>query len=153
MQLTKGRLPVFPNDESPPRWLTWESVHYYVITALVATASFFFVGWALFDRWPRMEHYVIDRVLSRRLARLKPAMLVVDFVYYAFIVGVLGAFLLFLTWAIYLLSAVYPPVRFGVLNWTGILLASGVLSVWAKKSLAEGLGNIAARMFGRGGAE
>ena len=153
VQLTKGRLPVFPGDESPPKWLTWESVHYYVITALVATGSFFFVGWALFDRWPRMEHYMIDRLLSRRLARLKPAMLMVDFVYYAFIVGALGAFLLFLTWAICLFSAVYPPVRFGVLNWTGILLASGVLSVWAKKSLAEGLGNMAARMFGRGGAE
>lgn len=152
VQLTKGRLPVLPGDASPPKSLTWESVHYYVITALVATGSFFLVGWALFDRWPRMEHR-IDGMFSGRLARLKPLTLVVDFVYYAFVVGVVGALLLFLTWALYLISAVYPPVRFGVLNWTGILLASGVLSVWAKKSLAEGLGNMVARMFGRGGSE
>ena len=151
VQLKKGRMPVFPGDESPPKWLTWESFHYYVITALVATASFFVVGWALFDFWPRMEHYMVDRFLSHKLSRWKPAILVVDFLYYAFVVGVVGAFLLFLTWAIYLLSAVYPPVRFGVLNWTGILLASGVLSVWAKKSLAEGLGNLVGRLFGSRG--
>ena len=151
VQFKKGRLPVFPGDESPPKWLTWESIHYYVITALVATGSFFVVGWALFDRWPRMEHYLVGRFLSHKRSRWKPLILVVDFLYYAFVVGVVGAFLLFLTWAIYLFSAVYPPVRFGVLNWTGILLASGVLSVWAKKSLAEGLGNLVGRLFGRRG--
>ena len=149
VQFKKGRLPVLPGDESPPKGLTWETVHYYVITALVATGSFFVVGWALFDRWPRMEHYVVDRFLSHKLSRWKPAILVVDFLYYALVVGVVGAFLLFLTWAIYLLSAVYPPVRFGVLNWTGILLASGVLSVWAKKSLAEGLSNLVGRLVGK----
>ena len=151
VQFKKGRLSVLPGDESPPKWLTWETVHYYVITALVATGSFFVVGWALFNLWPRMERYLVCRFLSHKRSRWKPLILVVDFLYYAFVVGVVGAFLLFLTWAIYLFSAIYPPVRFGVLNWTGILLASGVLSVWAKKSLAEGLGNLVGRLFGSRG--
>ena len=122
---------------------TWETIHYYVITALVAAGSFFLVGWALFDLWPRLEHRLVGAWPA-----LRRVILVVDFAYYAIVVAVVGGLLLFLAWALYLLAAVYPPVRFGVLNWTGILLASGVLSVWAKKSLAEGLGSLVGRLFG-----
>lgn len=148
VHFTKGRLSVVPGDELPPRWVTWETIHYYVITALVAAGSFFLVGWALFGLWPRLEH----RLVSAWPA-LRRVILVVDFAYYALVVGVVGGLLLFLAWALYLFAAVYPPVRFGVLNWTGILLASGVLSVWAKKSLAEGLGSLVGRLFGGRGAE
>ena len=106
-----------------------ESVHYYVITALVATGAFFLVGWALFDRWPRIEHYIKDRLPSSDKIGSKIGMLIVDFGYYSLVVGAVAVLLLWLTWAIYLVSAVYSPVRFGVFNWTGVLLASGVLSV------------------------
>ena len=134
------------------RWLgqlTLESVHYYVITALVATGAFFLVGWALFDRWPRMEHYIKDKMPSSDSIWRKIGMLIVDLGYYSLVVGAVAVLLLLLTWAIYLASAIYSPLRFGVFNWTGVLLASGVLSVWAKKSLAEGLGELVGRLLHR----
>ena len=147
VQYVKGRLKLVPAGLA--RWLgqlTLESVHYYVITALVATCAFFLVGWALFDRWPRMEPYIKDKMPSSDKIRGKIGMLIVDFGYYSLVVGAVAVLLLFITWAMYLVSAVYSPIRFGVFNWTGVLLASGVLSVWAKKSLAEGLGELVGRL-------
>jgi hypothetical protein len=149
VQYVKGRLKLVPAGLARFAQLTLESVHYYVITALVATGAFFLVGWALFDQWPRMEHCIKDGLPSSDKIGRKIAMLIVDFGYYSLVVGAVAVLLLWLTWAIYLVSAVYSPVRFGVFNWTGVLLASGVLSVWAKKSLAEGLGELIGRVLHR----
>ena len=149
VQFVKGRLKLVPAGLARFAQLTLESVHYYVITALVATGAFFLVGWALFDLWPRMEHYIKDRLPSSDKIGRKIGMLIVDLVYYSLVVGAVAVLLLLLTWAIYLISASYSPVRFGVFNWTGVLLASGVLSVWAKKSLAEGLGELIGRVLHR----
>ena len=149
VQYVKGRLKLVPAGLARFVQLTLEMVHYYVITALVATCAFFLVGWALFDRWPRMEHYIKERVPSSDKIGRKIGMLIVDFGYYSLVVGAVAVLLLLLTWALYLVSAVYSPVRFGVFNWTGVLLASGVLSVWAKKSLAEGLGDLVGRVLHR----
>ena len=93
-----------------------------------------------------MEPYIKDKMPSSDKIRGKIGMLIVDFGYYSLVVGAVAVLLLFITWAMYLVSAVYSPIRFGVFNWTGVLLASGVLSVWAKKSLAEGLGELVGRL-------
>ena len=49
---------------------------------------------------------------------------------------------MFLAWVWYLLGFLYEPFRFGILNWVGILLVSGLLSVWVKIPFAFELARI-----------
>ena len=53
-------------------------------------------------------------------------------------VTIVGFVLVFLTWVIYNLGFYFENFRF-VLNWIGIIVVSGLLSIWVKLPMAESI--------------
>ena len=77
--------------------------------------------------WPVIWHFVL---------------LIVEFVYWLCVVIVVGAVLVVLAWLVYLAAFLFEPFRFGILNWVGVLLVSGLLSAWVKMPFAEAVSEI-----------
>lgn len=69
-------------------------------------------------------------------------LLVVEFAYWMFVVIAAGAALVVSAWVVYLTAFLFEPLRFGILNWMGILLVSGLLSAWVKMPFAEAVSGI-----------
>ena len=111
---------------------------YYLLSASMTTALFFFMEWMMYEVWHRIQARGGE---TKRLA-VRIGWLCLELVYWSFLVVVVGGVLLFLTWVMYLVSHLHAAFRFEALNWIAILLVSGILSVWAKAPFAEELAGI-----------
>lgn len=111
---------------------------YYFFSALLATLVFLVIKFTFFDLW----HCIVRCAHDPKTLRGKSAWLVLELVFWMFVVTFTAAFLIFLAWTSYLLGFLYEPFRFGILNWVGILLVSGLLSVWVKIPFAFDLAEI-----------
>ena len=117
-------------------WYT--TVLYYAVSALLATVLFFVARHVFFDMWHRLVHEVVKpRSLLLRLVLLAAEMLF----WMIFVIVSAGA-LIFVTWTAYRLSFLYEPFRFGIMNWVGILVVSGLLAIWVKQPFADELAAI-----------
>ena len=111
---------------------------YYVFSAFLATLVFLAIKFAFFDLW----HCIVECAHGRKSLRLRTVWLVLEFGFWMLAVISAAAALMFLAWVSYLLGFLYEPFRFGILNWVGILLVSGLLSVWVKIPFAFELARI-----------
>ena len=118
------------------KWIT--HVLYYLLSAFLATILFFIIKWAFFDLW----HCVVHCMNKSRMWIGRVGCLALELLYWLVLVVITGAVLILAAWTVYLLAFLYEPFRFGVLNWVGILLVSGLLSVWIKIPFAEELAEI-----------
>lgn len=118
------------------RWGT--RVLYYLLSAFLATILFFIIKWAFFDLW----HCIVHCMNKSRMWIGRVGCLALELLYWLVLVVITGAVLILAAWTVYLLAFLYEPFRFGVLNWVGILLVSGLLSVWVKIPFAEELAEI-----------
>ena len=118
---------------------------YYVFSAFLATVTFLLVKYTFFDLW----HRVVSRVHEPETLRGRTVWLLAEFGFWLVIVIAAGGILMFLAWASYLLGFLYAPFRFGVLNWVGILLVSGLLSVWVKMPFVFELAYIIEQYVGK----
>ena len=121
------------------------TIFYYILSALLATILFFVMKYAFFDFWHRLQcciqkKYIPRTIICRTCCRL--LWLALEVVYWLILVITASLALLLIAWTVYLLAFLYEPFRFGVLNWIGILLVSGLLSIWAKIPFAEGLAEV-----------
>lgn len=112
---------------------------YYSFSAFLATILFFSIRYAFFCLWHSLESEVKK---SNSLICRFWCLVLELFIYWPLIVVIAGLCLILITWTVYLLSFHYHPFRFGVLNWVGIMLVSGLLSVWVKIPFAEGLAEV-----------
>ena len=111
---------------------------YYTFSALLATILFLSVKYAIFDLW----HCFVTKCVAPTSICGKLGWLTLEIFYWLTLVIIASTVLMFIAWTGYLLAFLYEPFRFGVLNWIGILLVSGLLSVWVKIPLAEGLAEL-----------
>ena len=125
---------------------TWSTrLLYYLLSAFLATILFFIIKWAFFDLW----HCVVHRMNKSCKLIVRTGYLILEVLYWLILVVISGAVLIFAAWIVYLLAFLYEPFRFGVLNWVGILLVSGILSVWVKIPFAEELAEILQPCLGK----
>ena len=111
---------------------------YYAVSALFATILFFMAEYVFFQLWHRFVHDIV----KARSIRLRLVLLAVEmFLWMAFVILSAGA-LIFVTWTAYRLSFLYEPFRFGIMNWVGILVVSGLLAIWVKQPFADELAEI-----------
>lgn len=111
---------------------------YYAVSALLATILFFIAKCVFFHLWHRFVHDIVQaRSIPLRLALLAVEMIL----WMAFVILSAGA-LIFVTWTLYRLSFLYEPFRFGIMNWVGILVVSGLLAIWVKQPFADELAEI-----------
>ena len=156
---------------------TKKGIVYYVFSAFLATSLFILVRRIFFEYWPRFERQLLKLphklgsllklgpfLKVESLPRLKSflelesllkfqalsshvALLIVEFVYWLCVVVVAGALLIICAWVVYLSAFLFEPFRFGILNWVGILLVSGLLSAWVKMPFAEALSEISRTLW------
>lgn len=111
---------------------------YFAVSALFATILFFIAEYVFFHLWHRFVHDIVKaRSIRLRLVLLAGEM----FLWMAFVILSAGA-LIFVTWTLYRLSFFYEPFRFGIMNWVGILVVSGLLAIWVKQPFANELAEI-----------
>ena len=117
-------------------WYT--TLLYYAFSALLATVLFFFAKFIFFKLW----HYFVDEVVKPGSLWLRLMLLAAEMLLWmAFVILSAGA-LIFVTWTAYRLSFLYEPFRFGIMNWVGILVVSGLLAIWVKQPFADELAKI-----------
>ncbi|MDD9983955.1 MAG: CHASE2 domain-containing protein [Gammaproteobacteria bacterium] len=114
------------------------SALYYILSALLATLVFLVIKFAFFDLW----HCIVKCAHDPKSLMGRFAWLVLEFAFWVLAVISAAAALMFVAWISYLLGFLYEPFRFGILNWLGILLVSGLLSVWVKIPFAFELAGI-----------
>lgn len=117
-------------------WYT--TVLYYAVSALLATVLFFAAKHVFFDLWHRFAHEVV----KPRSLRLRLVLLALEMLFWMIFVIVSAGALIFVTWTAYRLSFLYEPFRFGIMNWVGILVVSGLLAIWVKQPFADELAAI-----------
>ena len=131
-----------------------ETLLYYFIAVPLSVFSFVLSGYLIFSVWHAVdirlrvliERYALRVVLWRRrphssagtleeviLKVIRLSSLLVEILYHGLVIVFIGGLVLFCTWLVFLNSTI------GVINWTAVLLSSGVLSIWTKTPLAEGL--------------
>ena len=148
-----------------------KGILYYVFSAFLATILFISARCVFFDYWPRVERRLLELppklgplLELESLSKLKSflnlesllkirklashvVLLFVEFLYWLCVVIAAGAILIVSSWVVYLLAFLFEPFRFGILNWVGILLVSGLLSAWVKMPFAEALSEIIRTLY------
>lgn len=134
-----------------------EAALYYVFSLPLSVFSFVISGYLIFSVWHSVEgrmSILIERVALRvlnwrrrerasvgnleviihKLTRFLS--LLIEILYHGLVIVFIGGVILFCTWLVFTKSTI------GVINWTAILLSSGVLSIWTKTPFAEALVDI-----------
>lgn len=104
---------------------------YYLISACLATGIFVLVRHGFF----KLSECVLDRVPSLAVK------IVLEFSLWMGLVIVIGSAMILIAWIVYLLSFSFGYFGF-VLNWIGIIVVSGILSIWVKLPMAENIAKL-----------
>ena len=121
------------NNVRPVKSPFFENLFKHIFTALIATLSFFLTCRALFVWWHDIENGMANWLPDNKCAHLirDTCLLVLELLYWALAVSLIGMLVLWLTWGVYALIGI------GVVNWLAVMLISGGLTIWAKKPFAD----------------
>lgn len=123
-------------------------VFYYIISAFFATLLFIFVLFIEFNMKLKVRSFLGNfdlrsnkqragrRLLSSKIEKIAIILEIIinigfEILVWMFVVSIAGFLLITFTWIIYNLGFSFENFRF-ILNWIGIIVVSGLPSVWAK---------------------